>query len=38
MGSSYHYFYQTYDEDPDAEGPWDETTVDAMQIGIETVT
>ena len=38
MGSSYQYVHEIYNEDPDAEGPWNETTVNAMQIGIETVT
>jgi hypothetical protein len=38
VGSSYQYFQEIYDEDPGTEGPWTASAVDAMQIGIETVT
>jgi len=38
MGTSYQYFHEIYDDDPDAAGPWTAAAVDAMQIGIETVT
>jgi hypothetical protein len=38
MASSYQYFSDVYEEDPDAVGPWTAASVNAMQIGIETVT
>jgi hypothetical protein len=38
MGTSYQYFHEIYDDDPDAAGPWTAAAVGAMQIGIETVT
>jgi hypothetical protein len=38
LSTSYQYFHEIYDADPDAEGPWTATAVDAMQAGVETVT
>lgn len=38
MAGSYQYFSELYDEDPDAVGPWTASSINAMQIGIETVT
>jgi hypothetical protein len=38
MGSSYQYFHEIYEEDPDASDPWTETTINAAQVGVETVT
>jgi hypothetical protein len=38
MASTYQYFSDVYEEDPDAVGPWTASSVNAMQIGIETVT
>jgi hypothetical protein len=38
MAASYQYFSDVYEEDPDAVGPWTASSVNTMQIGIETVT
>jgi hypothetical protein len=38
MAATYQYFSDVYEEDPDAEGPWTASAVNAMQIGIEVVT
>jgi hypothetical protein len=38
MAASYQYFSDVYEEDPDAVGPWTASSVNIMQIGIETVT
>jgi hypothetical protein len=38
MAGSYQYFSDVYEEDPDVVGPWTASSVNAMQIGIETVT
>ena len=38
MASTYQYFSDVYEEDPEAESPWTATSVNAAQIGIETVT
>jgi hypothetical protein len=38
MAATYQYFSDVYEEDPDAVGPWTAASVNALQIGIETVT
>jgi hypothetical protein len=38
MAATYQYFSDVYEEDPDAEGPWTASAVNAMQIGIEVET
>ena len=38
MAASHQYFSAVYEADPDAVGPWTASSVNAMQIGIETVT
>jgi hypothetical protein len=38
LTSSYLYYHDVFEADPDAAGPWTGAAVAAMQIGIETVT
>jgi hypothetical protein len=38
MASTYQYFSAVYEEDPEAESPWTAASINALQIGIETVT
>jgi hypothetical protein len=38
LTSSYLYYHDVFEEDPDAAGPWAGAAVAAMEIGVETVT
>jgi hypothetical protein len=38
LTSSYLYYHDVFEQDPDAAGPWTGAAVAAMQIGVETVT
>ena len=38
LTSSYLYYHDVFEEDPDAAGPWIGAAVAAMEIGVETVT
>ena len=37
LTSSYLYYQDVFEQDPDAAGPWTGATVGAMEIGVETV-
>jgi hypothetical protein len=38
LTSSYLYYHDVFEEDPDAAGAWTGAAVAAMEIGVETVT
>jgi hypothetical protein len=38
LTSSYLYYHDVFEQDPDAAGPWTGAAVAAMEIGVETVT
>jgi hypothetical protein len=37
LTSSYLYYHDVFEQDPDAAGPWTGAAVAAMEIGVETV-
>jgi hypothetical protein len=38
LTSSYLYYHEVFEPDPDVAGPWTAAAVAAMEIGVETVT